>query len=131
MEPSTSPDSSKGKKETARDLRKRNKRLADSRDSLQEKNRVQSQKLKAARGKIDDLVASRNAWKRECEHKDNEQKALKEEINTTKNKNNELENFIKEQEKQRDLQNKAKEEEKARYEQQIADLKKKYLELKK
>ncbi len=53
----------KKKAETPRDLRKRNKRLEESRNFQREKNQQKSLKIKASGGKIDDLTESRNMWK--------------------------------------------------------------------
>ena len=53
----------KKKTETPRDLRKKSKRIKESRDALKEKNKKKAIDLKKLRGTIDDLEESRNSWK--------------------------------------------------------------------
>lgn len=53
----------KKKAETPRDLRKKNKRIKESRDALKERNREKSVDLKKNRGALDDLKKSRDSWK--------------------------------------------------------------------
>jgi uncharacterized coiled-coil DUF342 family protein len=50
-------------KETPRDLRKKIKRLEESRDFQMAKNREKSNDIKANQGRINELIESRNKWK--------------------------------------------------------------------
>jgi chromosome segregation ATPase len=82
--------------ETPRDLRKKIKRLEESRDLQMAKNREKSNAIKANEGRINELTESRNKWKkkylkieenidhlkkeqakRECEFNDREQSLIR------------------------------------------------------
>jgi len=53
----------KKKLETPRDLRKKYKRIKESRDALKETSKKKAADIKKLRGSIDDLKESRNSWK--------------------------------------------------------------------
>jgi chromosome segregation ATPase len=77
------------KKETARDLRKRLKRLEESRDGLQERNQQKSVQIKALSGKVGDLSESRERVKDEV-------KKLKESVDELKTQLNDREQQLRE-----------------------------------
>jgi hypothetical protein len=68
--------SQKKKNETARDLRKKNKRYKEARDTLKEKNKTKVNDIKKLRGAIDDLKVSRDIWKAQYQHATVENKKL-------------------------------------------------------
>ncbi len=64
----------------SRDWRKRSHRLGESRDEFKSRNREKAAKIKALEGTASDLEHSRAQWKKKCEEKVQENKALKNEI---------------------------------------------------
>jgi len=64
----------------SRDWRKRSHRLRKGRDELKTRNREKASKIKALEGSASDLEHSRSQWKKKCEEKAQENKALKNEI---------------------------------------------------
>ena len=120
-------------KETPRDLRKKNKRLEESRDLQMAKNREKSKEIKASQGRINELTESRNKWKnkyieieqninllkketieKESEFKDQEQRLIK---------------IIQEKEKALEKENQERINNENEFQQKIDSLKKKLLDL--
>lgn len=64
----------------SRDWRKRSHRLGESRDEFKARNREKAAKIKTLEGTALDLEHSRAQWKKKCEEKVQENKALKSEI---------------------------------------------------
>lgn len=62
--------------ERPRDLRKKNKRLAESRDDLKIKNREKATEIKRLGGKIDDINESREKWRRRFEEETSKAREL-------------------------------------------------------
>lgn len=119
--------------ETPRDLRKKLKRIKESRDLQITKNREKSDQLKALRGTVDDLHASRNGWKEKKAQADEEiakmEKKLKEAERELDQKNrqiSELNEVIKNREALLAKEKIAKEKEEIRLQEQVEDLKKKF-----
>jgi chromosome segregation ATPase len=117
------------KKETARDLRKRLKRLEESRNGLQERNQQKSVQIKALSGKVGDLLESREKIKDEV-------KKLKESVDELKTQLNEKEQQLKKKdmllknaEKQLETQRQLRLNEEKERQDQIENLKKKLMTL--
>jgi erythromycin esterase-like protein len=115
------------KNETARDLRKRNKRLKASRNGLQEKGRQQAETVKALKGKADDLKTSRDLWKKRCNQEAEEKKRLTIELKANKTHIEELSIIAQERERLLKIKDRYQEEDRAKYEKEIAELKKKLM----
>jgi chromosome segregation ATPase len=115
------------KKETARDLRKRNKRLKNSRDDLKKKSRQQAGDIKALKGKNVDLKESRDLWKEHYYREQEEKNSLEMTLKAEKKRVDEMEAFAQERERLLKIKEKVREEEKAKYEQEIDKLKKKLM----
>lgn len=69
--------------ETPRDLRKKNKRLKESRDGLKERNREKAVENKRLSGKLDDIKVSREMWKARCREATAQNEALSQELRST------------------------------------------------
>jgi hypothetical protein len=122
-------DDSDKKKETARDLRKRNKRLQDSRDALKEKSRQQSERIRSLTGKALDLEESRDLWKKHCDSWKEEKNSLEIQLKMEKQRGAEMVALVEERERLTDIEKKSKEAEKIKYEEEINELKKKLKKL--
>jgi len=89
--------------ETARDLRKKIKRLEESRDLQMVKNRDKSCSIKAREGRINELTESRNNWKKKYlaleQNLDILRAELEKKENEFKNREKELTNIVHEKEK--------------------------------
>jgi len=123
-EPSNNVNS---KNETARDLRKRNKRLKASRNGLQEKGRQQADTIKTLKGKADDLQTSRDLWKKRCNQEAEEKKRLTIELKANKTHMEEISIVAQEREQLLKIKDLRQEEDRAKYEKEIAELKKKLM----
>ena len=96
--------------ETPRDLRKKNKRIQESRDSLKEKNKEKSADLKKLRNTIDDLKESRDSWRAQYEQSSANNIKLKTDIKDQSNLLKESKRKIAEKDNQLlDLQKKCEE----------------------
>jgi hypothetical protein len=120
-------DNINSKNETARDLRKRNKRLKVSRNGLQDKSRQQADTIKSLRGKADDLKTSRDLWKKRCDMEEENKKRLTIELKANKTHIEELSILAQERERLLIIRDKCLEEDRAKYEKEIAELKKKLM----
>jgi chromosome segregation ATPase len=117
------------KKETPRDLRKRLKRLEESRDGLQERNQLKCVQIKALSGKVTDLSESR-------ERARNEAKKLKESVNELKTQLSDKEQQLRKKdillqnaEKQLETERQLRLKEEKERQDQIENLKKKLMKL--
>ena len=100
----------KNNSETPRDLRKKSKRIQESRDALKKKNKEKATNIKKLRGTIDDLKESRNSWKAQYEQVVAKNIKLDTDIKERSNRLKESERKITERDKQLlDLQKKCEE----------------------
>ena len=125
MDGSEPSNGANSKKETARDVRKRNKRLEESRDELKTKSRQQASTIKALKGKASDLQDSRDLWKERCDKEVAKKKCLEIELKAEKQRSDQLATLAQERERLLEMKKNFQDEEKAKYEQEIAELKKK------
>jgi predicted nucleic acid-binding Zn-ribbon protein len=119
--------------ETPRDLRKKMKRITESRDLQIAKNQEKSIQLKALRGTVDDLTVSRDGWKEKKIKLEEElvkiEVKLKDAEKELEQKNRqilELNEVIRNREDLLFEEKRAKEQDETLLLQQIEDLKKKY-----
>jgi len=117
------------KNETARDLRKRIKRLLESRDGLKEKGRQQSERIRSLTGKVLDLEESRNLWRKNFNHYKEEKNSLEIQLKAEKKRSAELSVLADERARLLEIEKKSKEGEKIKYEEEINELKKKLKKL--
>jgi chromosome segregation ATPase len=96
--------------ETSRDLRKKSKRIQESRDTLKEKNKEKSVDLKKLRGALDDMKVSRNSWKAQYEQAVADNIKLTTDIKSQSNLLTESKRVISEKDKQlQEIQKKCEE----------------------
>ena len=117
------------KNETARDLRKRNKRLQDSRDGLKEKSRQQSERIRSLTGKALELQESRDLWRGHSNNWKEEKNSLEIQLKKERQRAEELVILADERERLLEIEKKSKADEKVKYEEKINELKKKLMKL--
>jgi hypothetical protein len=112
------------KSDTARDLRKRIKRLQESRDGLKEKGRLQSERIRSLTGKALDLSESRDLWRKNFKSCKEEKNGLEVQLQIERERAAEMGILVQERERLLEIEKKSKENEKIKYEEEINELKK-------
>lgn len=122
-------DHSGPKNDTARDLRKRIKRLLESRDGLKKKSRQQAERIRSLTGKALELKESRDLWRKHFNYCKEEKNTLEMQLEAERKKAGKMSALAEERARVLEIEKKAKDEEKLKYEEEINELKKKLKKL--
>ena len=115
--------------DTARDLRKRIKRLKESRDGLKNKGRQQSERIRSLTGRALDLKEGRDLWRKHFNRCKEEKNNFERQLKMEREKVAEIGILAEERERLLEIEKKSQEEEKIKYEDEINELKKKLKKL--
>lgn len=117
------------KKETARDLRKRLRRLEESRNGLQDRTQQKSVQIKALSGKVNDLLESRDKAKDEARKLKESVDELKTQLNDKEQQLRKKNILLEKAEKQLEIERQLRLKEERERQDQIENLKKKLMKL--